>query len=98
MHALLRILGITAWCLCVLVLVYQAGSWIITASWPTLTLMDVSTDLFGLDLLSIIKSLPIQTAFKTIYILLTTDLSIAMWWAGVFFFGLSFVSKVIFDK
>lgn len=98
MHALLRFLGMFAWCLCILVLLYQAGTWVLTASWPSISLMEVASDAFGVDLLSILETLPVQAAFKTIYLLFTTDLSIAMWWTGVFFFGLSFASKVFLNK
>jgi len=98
MHALFRTLGLCAWGACILVLTYQALMWVISASWPTMTLMDVTSDLLGVDLVTLVKSLPIEFALKTTYLLVTIELSIALWWMGVCFFGLTFISKVVFGK
>tara|TARA_B100000683_G_scaffold277306_1_gene335089 strand:- start:2038 stop:2364 length:327 start_codon:yes stop_codon:yes gene_type:complete len=98
MLATLRTLGIGAWLACILTLVYQGLSWALNASWPSLTLMSVSNNLLGFDLLSILQNLPVDLAVKTIYILSTTELSIALWWLGVFFFGTALGWKVVFGK
>ena len=98
MHAFLRTFGIAAWIGCILILVYQAASWVLHAAWPSLTLLDTAYEILGLDLASLIKSLPLEFAVKASYILITTELSIALWWTGIFFFGLAFTSKVVFGK
>ncbi|MGL1862130.1 MAG: potassium:proton antiporter [Pseudodesulfovibrio sp.] len=97
-NKILRALGIGSWIACILVLAYQSLNWVLNASWPALTMMDASQALLGIDLVSLINSLPFEFAIKTTYILVTTELSIALWWIGVVFFGLTFVSKIMFSK
>lgn len=98
MLATMRTLGISAWLACIFTLVYQCLSWALNASWPSLTLMSVSNKFFGLDMLSILKNLPVDIAVKSIYVLATTELSIALWWFGVFCFGTALGWKVIFGR
>lgn len=98
MHALFRTLGLGSWIGCILTLAFQAVSWVLSASWPSVTLLDVARRIFGFDLASMINSLPLELGVKTTYILITTELSIAFWWAGIFFFALSFFTKVLFGK
>nr|WP_155932894.1 potassium:proton antiporter [Pseudodesulfovibrio alkaliphilus] len=76
---------------------YQAAAWGLTAQWPSLTLMDVGSRL-GLDLLTLIRSLPLEFAIKGAYVLITTQLSVALWWAGAAFFVLAFLCAVIVDR
>jgi len=96
-YTLFKTLGLLAWTGCILLLGYQAVSWAFTAAWPSLTLMDVGGRL-GLDLLTLIRSLPLEFAIKGAYVLITTQLSVALWWAGAFFFGLALLSAVIAGK
>lgn len=98
MTSILRTLGLSAWVGCALVLAYQAIVWVLSASWPTPTLLDVFSGVFGLDLTSIINNLPLDIAARAIYLLITTELAIAMWWLGAFFFVLTFVCTLIFKK
>lgn len=98
MTPLLRALGFLSWTGCILVLVYQAGYWIIKAKWPSLTLLDGTQSLFNIDLASLIQNLPLEYGVKASYLFVTTELSIALWWTGVFFFGATFFNKIIFGK
>jgi len=97
-HAFLRAMGVAAWIGCVLTLIYQGLTWVFTTSWSSLTLMDVSSNLLGIDLTSLLQSLPIDYAVKATYVLVTTELSIGLWWAGAAFFLSALVSKVVFGK
>lgn len=98
MPALLRLLGIAAWIGCVLTLIYQALTWVFTASWPSVTLSKVIDLIPGVDLLTPTKQLPLEYAMKVTYMLLTTELSIALWWTGAALFGLTLGWKVILNK
>jgi hypothetical protein len=96
-HTLFKVLGITVWTACILVLGYQAASWIVTASWPSVTLMD-TTGRVGLDLLALARSLPLEFAIKAAYVLITTELAIALWWTGVGCFALAFITATLFGR
>ena len=61
-------------------------------------MMDVSSELLGIDLTSLIQNLPIDYAVKTTYLLVTTELSVALWWTGVTFFISALLSKVVLGK
>lgn len=61
-------------------------------------MMDVSSDLFGIDLAALIQNLPIEYAVKMTYLLVTTELSLGLWWTGVAFFVAAVISKVVFGK
>lgn len=98
MATALRALGIVSWIGCIVALIYQGVTWVFTASWPSLTLLDVAYTMFGIDLASAIQSLPLNLAIKTTYLLITTELTLALWWAGVFFFALTLGWKVILNK
>lgn len=92
---MLKTLGIIAWTGCLLVLAYQAVSWVIFAAWPSLTLMDMLASVFGIDSLSLAETLPFDIAFKAAYVCFTTQLNLFLWWTGVTFFGLAFVTKTV---
>lgn len=96
-HTLFKTLGIIAWSACILVLGYQSATWVVTASWPSVTLMDTGARM-GLDLLTLARSLPLEFAIKGAYVLFTTELSIALWWAGAAFFALTFLHALLFGK
>lgn len=98
MYKVLRTLGLTVWVGCILCLAYQCMTWVFTASWPGLTLIGVFYDLLGLDLASLINSLPFEVAIKTTYLLATTELAIALWWMGAILFASAFATKIIFGK
>lgn len=98
MLRIMRSLGIAAWVGCILTLAYQSLTWVFTASWPSLTLMDAAYTLFGFDLASLVQKLPMNLAVKITYLLITTQLTLGLWWLGIFFFGLALIFKVILDK
>jgi len=98
MITMLKSLGIIAWTCCLLVLAYQGISWILFASWPSVTLMDASQGLFGIDFTSFVQSLPLELAVKTAYLCFSTELSIFLWWTGAAFFALVFISKILVRK
>lgn len=98
MTPLLRTLGFLFWIGCILVLAYQACYWVINATWPSITLLDGTQNLLGIDLAALIQNLPLEYAMKASYFFITTELSIAFWWIGVFFFGTFFAKKIIFGK
>ena len=93
---MLKTIGIILWAGCLLTLAWQAVSWVIFASWPTITLMDALAAVTDVDFLSIIHTLSFDLAIKTFYICFTTQLTLFLWWAGVFFFGMSFAKRTIF--
>lgn len=94
---MLKSLGIAAWISCLVVITYQAISWVISASWPSVTLMD-TMHAANIDILSIINSLPFDIAIKAIYVCLTTQLSLFLWWAGIISFGLVVAGKLLFKR
>ncbi len=96
-HTIFTTLGVLAWSACILVLGYQAAMWVATADWPSVTLMDIAGRL-DIDLLGMIHSLPLEFALKFLYVLATTQLSLALWWTGVAFFALTFINKTIFGR
>jgi hypothetical protein len=96
-HTFFKALGIVAWSACILVLGYQAAAWAITASWPSVTLMDVGGRM-GIDFLALVRSLPLEFALKGAYVLVTTQLPVALWWAGAVFFALTFLTSMLFGK
>lgn len=89
--SMLKTLGILAWGGCLLTLAWQGATWAVTGAWPSITLMDVFGKLFGLDLLTLARQLPLDIAAKAAYVLFTTELSLFLWWAGVAMFVLMFV-------
>lgn len=98
MHRMLKSLGILTWGGCLLTLAWQGVTWAVTGSWPSLTLMDVFGRLFGLDLLTLARSLPLDIAAKAAYVLFTTQLTLFLWWTGVALFGLMFASGLLRRK
>jgi hypothetical protein len=96
-HTFFKTLGIITWSACILVLGYQSVTWVVTASWPSVTLMDTGARL-GLDLLTLARSLPLEFAIKGAYVLVTTELSVALWWVGAAFFALAFLHAMLFGK
>lgn len=98
MTRLLRALGFLSWIGCLLVLAYQASYWVIKANWPTVTLLDGTQNLFGVNLASLFQGLPIEYGYKAAYFVITTELSVALWWTGALFFGLTFILKIVFGK
>lgn len=94
MFKLLKSLGIGAWCLCLLILIYQGLTWVFTAHWPSITLLDAS-DQAHITISTILQNLPLEYGLKLTYVLTTTELSIALWWTGVFFFLAALVYRFI---
>lgn len=95
---MLKTLGIIVWTGCLLVLGYQAASWVLFATWPSITLMDALSTVSNLDYFSIINSLPFDLAIKAAYVCFTTQLSLFLWWTGATLFGLALTTTVIFSK
>jgi hypothetical protein len=95
---MLKTLGILAWGGCLLTLAWQGAAWAVTGSWSSITLMDVFGKLFGLDLLTLARQLPLDIAAKAAYLLFTTGLPLFLWWAGVAMFGLMFVRGLLGRK
>lgn len=98
MHSMLKSLGMLAWGGCLLTLVWQGATWALTGAWPAPTLMDVLGRLFGLDLLTLARELPLDIAAKAAYVLFTTQLAVFLWWTGVALFGLMFVAGLLRRK
>lgn len=98
METMLKTIGIIAWVGCLLVLAYQAVSWVLFASWPSVTLMDALHTVSNIDFLSIIESLPFDVAIKAVYVCFTTQLSLFLWWTGAFSFSMTFASKILIKK
>ena len=88
---MLKSFGILAWGACLLTLAWQGITWILQGSWTSITLMDVLRRVFGLDLLDAVMNLPLDVAAKGVYVAMTTELAIFLWWLGVAFFALMFV-------
>lgn len=98
MYATLRALGIASWAGCVFTLGFQVLTWVFTAGWPDLTVMDIMDDLFGVDMNALLANLPFQLAVKTVYVFMTTDLSLGLWCLGAFFFTAAFAYKVLLKR
>ena len=92
---MLKSLGFLSWAACLLTLAYQSVSWVLFNSWPELDMFSVLNTLFGLDLLSVAEALPLDAAAKLLYVALTTELSLFLWWTGVAMFGLMFIFQMI---
>jgi len=90
MLKMLRTLGIACWTGCILTLLYQAGAWMLTASWPPLSLLD----LLGWDMTSPVRSLPMEYMVKAFYVLAVTELALAFWWLGVACFILAMAWRI----
>lgn len=95
---MLKSLGILAWGGCLLTLAFQGLSWVVTGSWPTITLMSILSRFFGLDLLDVGSSLPLDLAAKAAYVLTTTELSLFLWWTGTALFCLMFALALFVRK
>ena len=91
---MLKSLGFLSWIGCLLVVAFQAAAWVLSGSWPSLSLFSVLRTLFGLDLISVADTLPLEAAAKLLYVALTTELSLFLWWTGVAMFGLFFVIRL----
>lgn len=96
MTSLLRILGFAAWGGCLVTLSYQALYWVFTAQWQSLSLLDAIGSFSNIDLVTILNGLPIEYGYKAAYLFVTTELSIAFWWLGVFFFAATLFCKIFF--
>lgn len=94
---MLKNFGIASWIGCILVIAFQAATWVFTASWPSITLMDALNRL-GINSTDFIETLPLEFTIKAAYVLFTTQLSVAFWWIGASLFILAFASKILFKK
>ena len=94
---MLKNLGIASWIGCILVIIFQAATWFFTASWPSITLMDGLTRL-GWNPVNDIDTLPVDLTMKVAYVLLTTQLSAALWWLGAGLIGLAVIVRILFRK
>lgn len=97
-YAALRALGLASWAGCIICLLYQAATWVFTANWPRLSLMDLASSMFQVDVSDIASTLPFQAAIKTTYMLLTTELSIGLWFIGTFFLLSAFLANILLKK
>ncbi|MBG0790105.1 MAG: potassium:proton antiporter [Desulfovibrionaceae bacterium] len=91
---MLKSLGFLSWTGCLLVLACQAVGRFLTGDWPHLSLFTVLRSLFGLDLLSAAETLPLDTVAKLLYVALTTELALFLWWLGAAMFGLMFIIRM----
>ena len=82
---MLLFLCMFSWSVCLLVLAYQGLIRLLQGSWSTLTLFDVTSRFLSLDILDLGQHLPFEWGLKLAYVLMTTELSLALWWVGVFF-------------
>lgn len=94
MHKALKNLGLFAWAGCLFTLIIQGLAWAITGSAPSFSLLSIVSALFSWDLTSLVRSLPLEYAVKTAYVLATTELALALWWLGVACFGLALLWNV----
>ncbi len=94
---MLKSLGIASWIGCLLVLAYQAVHWILFASWPSVTIL-TALNAADVDILTLVDSLPLDVAIKAAYVSITTQLSLFMWWLGVFFFILTILKNIFLKK
>jgi hypothetical protein len=92
---MLKSLGFLSWAGCLLTLTYQSVSWVLFNTWPKFDMLSTLHTLFGLDLLSVAETLPLDTVAKLLYVALTTELSLFLWWTGVVMFGLMFITRII---
>ena len=88
---MLKSFGILAWGACLLTLAWQGITFVLKGSWTSVTLMDVLGRVFGLDLLDAVIELPLDVAAKAVYMAMTTELAIFLWWLGAALFALMFV-------
>lgn len=88
-------LGFLCWIACLLVLACQSAIRLLSGSWPHLSLFDALRTLFGLDLLTAAETLPLDAAAKLLYVALTTELTLFLWWLGVAMFGLMFLTHMV---
>ncbi|BCS87426.1 potassium:proton antiporter [Pseudodesulfovibrio sediminis] len=91
-------MGFISWIGCLLVLGYQAGSWVLFKAWPSITLLDLLQIVFGIDLLSLIQHFSLEVAFKAAYVCFTTELVLFLWWLGVVMFALMIATQILFKK
>ena len=92
-----KILGILFWAGCLLTLAFQAAAWVLTASWPSVSLMDAAGRL-GLDVTDLFNTVPTEILLKGTYVLLTTQLSVGLWWAGTACFCLALAQHILLKK
>ena len=92
---MLKSLGFLSWAGCLLTLAYQSVSWFLFNTWPTLDMLSTLHKLFGLDLLSVAEALPPGAVVKLLYVAMTTELSLFLWWTGVIMFGLMSISLIV---
>lgn len=92
---MLKSLGFLSWTACLLTLAYQSASWFLSGRWPGLDMFTVLRTLFGLDLLSVVEAVSLETAAKALYVALTTELALFLWWLGVAMFCLMFLSQML---
>lgn len=95
---MLKSLGILAWGGCLLTLAFQGLTWVVTGSRTSVTLMSVLSRFFGLNLLDVGSTLPLDLAAKAAYVLLTTELSLFLWWTGAALFCLKFALALFVRK
>lgn len=94
---MLKNMGIAAWVGCILVIVYQAVTWFFTANWPSITLLD-GLNRLGFEMTAHLDTLPADVTLKAAYVLVTTELSVALWWLGVGFLVLAAMVNILFRK
>ncbi|MEF2232270.1 MAG: potassium:proton antiporter [Pseudodesulfovibrio sp.] len=92
-----KTLGILFWAGCLLTLAFQAATWVFTAAWPSVTLLDAVTRL-GIDVTDFFDTVPTEVLLKAAYVLLTTQLSMGLWWAGTACFALAMALHILFRK
>ncbi|BDQ32891.1 potassium:proton antiporter [Pseudodesulfovibrio portus] len=92
---MLKSLGFLSWAACLLTLAYQSVSWVLFNNWPELDMFSVLNTLFGLDLLSIVETLPLDATAKLLYVALTTELALFLWWTGVAMFVLMLIIQLV---
>ncbi len=93
-----KFLGIIAWAGCLLVLAYQGLLWLINGVWTSITAFDLLHAVFGLNMLSFMETLPLEMGAKLLYVALTSELTICLWWLGVAFFALALLSGILLKK
>jgi len=77
-------LCIIFWIGCLMVLAWQGGCHLLGLD-SSLTIADAVQSFIGMGDLTLLQHFSLEWAAKLSYVLLTTQLALALWWIGVFF-------------
>lgn len=87
-------LCILFWCGCLGALAWQGGCHLLGAE-ASLTVADAIQPFLDLNSLTLLQHIPLEWAAKLTYVLVTTQLALALWWIGLFFCVTGALLKII---